>query len=351
MKKNLHQAFINWFTFKNFVILLSISIVSLLVRLLFLSFEVKFGLLNSDFLFFISTFTGVSLGSFIRKFLELFDFPQIKWNLILNFFKSPLSNKLQLIKDFLSIFKSPKDKMTLGGSDFNLDNKQINDVNKTNVMLMENAGSGSGSASGSASGAPQIPPFPFQNLQVERPIDEPKQLKLTICRDSSANLDILRECRSIYQSVHVSVDTLIEIEAKSNSWELTIEFGNRVLRHLDQETTLMDQSSSVNFNNQRINYYASQFDRAYNNNRQVRIYDQIHTLQEINRNNLTMKEYSDLIKTRIYGLQKKIERHADRKNEILKKLENIDNWKDLYNKRRSDLITQALAKTNQSNSQ
>lgn len=49
----------------------------------------------------------LSLGSFIRKFLDLFYFPKIKWNLIMDLFKAPISNKFQIIKDFITWFNSP----------------------------------------------------------------------------------------------------------------------------------------------------------------------------------------------------------------------------------------------------
>ena len=110
----------------------SISIVTLLVRLLFKSFEMNFGWLESDFLFYISSLSCISLSSFIRKFLELFEFPEINWILIKDFFKSSYSEKLQIIKDIITWFNSPynNNKMTMGGPDIEIGNKDY--INKNN---------------------------------------------------------------------------------------------------------------------------------------------------------------------------------------------------------------------------
>lgn len=104
------------------------------------------GWFESDFFFYMSSFTGISVSSFIWKFLELFHFPDINWSSVKVFIKSPLSEKIEIIKDVISLFNSvkDKDKIIKGGPKDN--NNHLNnkcDYTKNLHLFIENKGESS----------------------------------------------------------------------------------------------------------------------------------------------------------------------------------------------------------------
>lgn len=81
-------------------------------------------------------FFSLSLCSFVRKYLEVIDIPNIKFSLVIDFFKSTKSEKLQTINNFISLFNTPdnKDKMTMGVFE---DSKSIKQESNKQVLSME----------------------------------------------------------------------------------------------------------------------------------------------------------------------------------------------------------------------
>lgn len=81
--------------------------------------EVNFGWFKSDFFFNISSYIGISVIYIIKIHIELNDIPDINLSIVKVFIKSPFSVKIQLFKDFLSLFNGPinKDIMTMAGAD------------------------------------------------------------------------------------------------------------------------------------------------------------------------------------------------------------------------------------------
>lgn len=90
-------------TTKNILTLIIIFIIGLLIRLCFKSIDVKIGCFESDLIFCLSSLTSISIASFIRKYLELIEIPEIKWPLFIQ--NAYCQDK---DKDSLTIIKDPK---------------------------------------------------------------------------------------------------------------------------------------------------------------------------------------------------------------------------------------------------
>lgn len=138
MKNKLNCALKKWFTIKNIVTIILISLVSLIIRIGFKCFEVNFGCFVSDPLFYFYSLTSISMSSYLRKLIELFEIPEINFSHIKDFFKrinlvpkinfsqikdfffSPLSEKIKKLKDLINYFYSFffNLKLTAIGDDF-----------------------------------------------------------------------------------------------------------------------------------------------------------------------------------------------------------------------------------------
>lgn len=138
----------NWCSFKNISRMFFCFIGGLLIRIFLKYLELNMGRFESDFLFYMSSFTGISDSSFIRKFLELSHFPNIDWSWLKVYIKSLLSEKIKIIKDLVFLFYSVKYKGKItreGWGDPNVNNNNLNkcDYTKSLYLFMENKGESS----------------------------------------------------------------------------------------------------------------------------------------------------------------------------------------------------------------
>lgn len=134
-KKNkyLHLALCKFFTLKNFTILIVATFFSLFIRNVFSLYELKYGILQSDLLFTLSSFTCASTGSFIRILFECWDPEGIKWSFYRLIKLIGWEKNLETYSPFLNDYF--KDKITIGG--YNVENKDIFDINRCHIHSMD----------------------------------------------------------------------------------------------------------------------------------------------------------------------------------------------------------------------
>lgn len=310
----------NFFVRKNIITLVLCFFVALIIRLGFKQIDIIF--IHNDSLFNMCTALSLCLSSFIKNYMQLLELDWLKLPLI----NINTSGNISLLKSnlvsFLSKFLYGYNKLPVGGM---VDDKILGEskLNQT-INCMDGNPVNAGNAA--------IKPFADSDkLEVEYVNNK---ANLVCCRDSSGHLPVLEAGELKYDNIQQIMDTYITIKAKVTSWKTTVWYSLQVKNHII-EKDLINESSAWEIKDKKYHDYAGKFAQAFNKSRTPE-------LQEINRFNLNMKEFYDVLSVKEQGLAGKIQRGNEKMAEIKQHLSHIANW-DASVRNRENVVTKYLA--------